>query len=95
VARLRQRVKLAFSGVGGQELEALGLRPLFPMSDLAVMGVSDVVLRLPLLLWRIEQTARAIRRAKPDIVVLVDSQDFSRLLARRLKQLGYGGTLVL
>ncbi|KQX42628.1 hypothetical protein ASD04_01275 [Devosia sp. Root436] len=95
VARLQQRVKLAFSGVGGQELEALGLRPLFPMSDLAVMGVSDVVLRLPLLLWRIEQTARAIRRAKPDIVVLVDSQDFSRLLARRLKQLGYGGKLVL
>jgi len=95
VARLQQRVPLAFSGVGGHELEALGLRSLFPMRDLAVMGVSDVLLRLPLLLWRIEQTARAIRAGKPDIVVLVDSQDFSRLLARRLKRLGYKGKLIL
>ena len=95
IARLQQRVPLAFTGVGGPELEALGLKSLFPMSDLAVMGVSDVLLRLPLLLWRIEQTARAIRRARPDIVVLVDSQDFSRLLARRLKRLGYRGELIL
>ena len=95
VVRLKQRVPLAFSGVGGHELEAQGLRSLFPMSDLAVMGVSDVLMRLPLLLWRIEQTARAIRKAGPDIVVLVDSQDFSKLLARRLKRLGYAGRLIL
>ncbi len=95
VARLKARVPLALIGVGGQELEAQGLRSLFLMRDLAVMGISDVLLRLPLLLWRIEQTARAIRSAKPDIVVLVDSQDFSRLLARRLKQMRYAGTLIL
>ncbi|QDZ10381.1 lipid-A-disaccharide synthase [Devosia ginsengisoli] len=95
VARLQQRVPLAFIGVGGHELEALGLRSLFPMRDLAVMGVTDVLLRLPLLLWRLEQTARAIKAARPDIVVLVDSQDFSRLLAKRLKRLGYKGKLIL
>lgn len=95
VARLKQRVDLALTGVGGHELQTHGLRSLYPMSDLAVMGISDVVRRLPLLLWRIEQTARAIRKAKPDIVVLVDSQDFSKLLARRLKRLGYAGKLIL
>lgn len=95
VSRLKRRVNLVLTGVGGHELEALGLRSLFPMSDLAVMGISDVVKRLPLLLWRIEQTARAIHAAKPDIVVLVDSQDFSKLLARRLKRLGYRGKLIL
>ncbi|MFN4211716.1 MAG: lipid-A-disaccharide synthase, partial [Devosia sp.] len=95
VRRLRQRVPLAFSGVGGTELQAEGLRSLFPMSDLAVMGISDVLLRLPLLLWRVEQTARAIRKAKPDIAVLVDSQDFSKLVARRLKSLGFAGRLIL
>ncbi|WP_052726332.1 lipid-A-disaccharide synthase [Devosia epidermidihirudinis] len=95
VARLKQRVPLAFIGVGGDELARQGLRSLFPMSDLAVMGVTDVLLRLPLLLWRIEQTARAIRKANPDIVVLVDAQDFSRLLARRLKQLRYKGQMIL
>ena len=95
IARLKLRVPLAFSGVGGHELEAQGLRSLFPMSDLAVMGLSDVLLRLPLLLWRVEQTARTIRAAKPDIVVLVDAQDFSKLVARRLKRLGYAGKLIL
>lgn len=95
IRRLKLRVPLAFIGVGGQELEAEGLRSLFPMSDLAVMGLTDVLLRLPLLLWRVEQTARAIRKANPDIVVLVDSQDFSKLVAKRLKRLGYAGKLIL
>ena len=95
VARLRQRVALELTGVGGDELSTAGLKPLYPMRDLSVMGLSDVLRRLPLLLWRIEQTARAIRKLRPDIVVLVDAQDFSKLLAQRLRSLGYAGTLLL
>ncbi len=95
VGRLKQRVPLALSGVGGAELGSHGLRSLFPMSDLSVMGISDVLLRLPLLLWRVEQTARAISRAAPDIAVLVDAQDFSRLVAKRLRASGYRGKLIL
>ncbi|WP_224702576.1 lipid-A-disaccharide synthase [Devosia aquimaris] len=95
VQRLRARVSLSLSGVGGDELKACGLSPLFPMSDLAVMGISDVLRRLPLLLWRVEQTARFIRSTRPDIVVLVDAQDFSRLVAQRLKALGYAGVVIL
>ena len=52
VDRLKQRVGLVLTGVGGDELAATGLVSLFPMRDLAVMGISDVVMRLPLLLWR-------------------------------------------
>lgn len=95
VQRLRARVPLSLSGVGGDELLACGLTSLFPMSDLAVMGISDVLRRLPLLLWRVEQTARFIRSSRPDIVVLVDAQDFSRLVAQRLKALGYAGVVIL
>ena len=95
IRRLKARVHLAFVGVGGQELEAEGLKSIFPMSDLAVMGLTDVLLRLPLLLWRVGQTAKAIRQANPDIVVLVDSQDFSKLVAKRAKKLGYKGKMVL
>ena len=96
IRRLKLRVPLAFIGVGGRELADEGLlKSLFPMSDLAVMGISDVLLRLPLLLWRVEQTARAIRKASPDIVVLVDAQDFSKLVAKRLKRLRYAGKLIL
>lgn len=95
VARLRREVDLDLSGVGGDELQGQGLSSLYPMSDLAVMGVTDVVFNLPRLLWRLEQTARAILAQAPDVVVLVDAQDFSKLLARRLRRRGYRGKLVL
>lgn len=95
VCRLRQRRTVALAGVGGVELQGEGLNSLYPMSDLSVMGVSDVLKRLPLLLWRLRQTVAAIRRAKPDIVVLVDSQVFSATIARRLRRKGYSGPLVL
>lgn len=95
VARLRGKVALNLSGVGGDELAGQGLNSLFPMSDLAVMGVTDVLLNLPRLLLRLEQTARAILAANPHIVVLVDAQDFSRLLAARLRKRGYAGRLIL
>src|SRR5690554_3827697 len=95
VARLRQHVSLELAGIGGDELAGQGLASLYPMSDLAVMGVTDVILNLPRLLWRLEQTARAILAGRPDIVVLVDSQDFARLLAGRLRRRGYKGTLIL
>lgn len=95
VRRLRERTPIELSGVGGEELSGQGLQSLFPMSDLAVMGVTDVLKRLPLLLWRIEQTARAIRASQPDIVVLFDAQDFSALLAKRLRRKGYDRPILL
>ncbi|WP_052715726.1 lipid-A-disaccharide synthase [Devosia chinhatensis] len=95
VARLRERVDVTLAGVGGDELIGQGLVSLFPMSDLAVMGVTDVVLNLPRLLWRLEQAARHILAFRPDVVVLVDAQDFSKLLAARLRKRGYTGTLIL
>lgn len=95
VARLRSKVDLDLHGVGGDELIGQGLSSLYPMSDLAVMGVTDVIVNLPRLLWRLEQTARAILDIRPDVVVLVDAQDFSKRLARKLRQRGFAGTLIL
>ncbi|MBE7731609.1 lipid-A-disaccharide synthase [Devosia faecipullorum] len=95
IMRLRRQIELDLSGVGGVELAGQGLATLYPMSDLAVMGVTDVILNLPRLLWRLEQTARFILKNQPDTVILVDSQDFSRLLAQRLRKRSYRGKLVL
>jgi lipid-A-disaccharide synthase len=50
---------------------------------------------LPLLLGRVALTAKTILTANPDIVVLVDAQDFSRLVAKRLKKRGYKGKIIL
>lgn len=95
VQKLRRTVSVELSGVGGEDLNAQGLCSLYPMADLAVMGVFDVLKRLPLLLWRVRQTAQAIVAAQPDIVVLIDAQDFSRLVAKRLRALGYTGPVLL
>ncbi|WP_374623441.1 lipid-A-disaccharide synthase [Devosia sp.] len=86
VHRLKQRTPLELIGVGGPELVSEGLSPLYPMADLSVMGWSDVVMRLPLLLWRARQTAQAILASDADAVVLIDSQVFSATVARRVRR---------
>ena len=82
-------------GVGGPELDGEGLRSIFPMSDLSVMGMADVLARLPLLFWRLRQTVRAILAERPDLVLLINSQVFSQAIARRLREAGYGGKILL
>jgi lipid-A-disaccharide synthase len=76
---------IAFSGVGGEAMEAEGLKSLFPMSDIAVMGILPVLARLPTLLARIRQTAQAIIAARPDALVIIDSPDFTHRVARRVR----------
>ncbi len=88
VQRLRRGTDLTLLGVGGPELEGEGLTSLFPMDDLSVMGWSDVLRRLPLLLWRVRQTANAIIRRRPDVVVLIDSQVFVKAVAKRVRRAG-------
>ncbi len=86
VRQLRQQTEVEVSGVGGDALTSTGLVSLFPMSDLAVMGWRDVYLRLPLLLYRLKQTVDAIVAQKPDIVVLVDAQEFSNRVAAGVRK---------
>src|SRR5690606_10820914 len=90
-----RRPELAITGVGGDAMEGEGLSSLFPMDDLAVMGYRDVILRLPLLLWRARQVASAILRQRPDVVVLIDAQVFSKVVAKSLRRRGYKGPIIL
>ena len=95
VRRLRISRAVQLSGVGGDALGGEGLKSLYPMSDLSVMGLRDVLMRAPLLLWRIRQTARAILAASPALVVLIDSQVFSQKVAEQLRKAGYKGQIIL
>jgi len=95
LARLNERVELELSGVGGAMMAKAGLNSLFSITDLSVMGYFDVIARLPLLLWRLRQTARALIKAKPDIAVLIDSQVFSAMLAKRVRRSGFKGPILL
>lgn len=81
-----QAGEVAFVGVGGEAMEAEGLRSLFPMGDIAVMGIVPVLKRLPTLLARIRATAAAIVEARPDGLVIIDSPDFTHRVARRVRK---------
>ena len=73
------------SGIGGPEMEKQGLESIFPMSELTVMGLAEVLPRVFNLLRRIRETAEHIIATKPDIVVTIDAPDFSLRVAKRLK----------
>ena len=75
-----------FVGVGGPQMTRAGLKSLFPMSEIAIMGPLAIIARLPSLLRRIRQTADALIAAKPDVVVLVDCPEFSHRVARRVRR---------
>ncbi len=68
---------LSFVGVGGEAMEAEGLSSFFDYSELSIMGIAQVLKRLPQLLARIRQTAERIIAQKPDLLVIIDSPDFT------------------
>jgi lipid-A-disaccharide synthase len=84
---LRQRLggAVQFEGVGGQSMAREGLTSLFPIEQLSIMGFSAVIRQLPMILRLIRQTATAVTQAAPDILVIIDSPDFTHRVARRVR----------
>jgi lipid-A-disaccharide synthase len=84
---LRQRLggAVQFEGVGGLAMAREGLKSLFPIEELSVIGFSAVVKQLPKLLRLIRNTVEAVVRAEPDILVIIDSPDFTHRVARRVR----------
>jgi len=77
---------IAFEGVGGHAMEEEGLRSLFPLTDIAVMGITAVVARLPSIVQRVYRTVNAIVASRPDAVVIIDSPDFTHAVAKRVRR---------
>ena len=75
---------LRFAGVGGSRMTSAGLRSLFPMSDLTVMGFAELVPALPRLAMRLIQTVLAVRADTPHMVVGIDSKGFNLRVLRHL-----------
>jgi lipid-A-disaccharide synthase len=77
---------ISFAGVGGEAMTREGLESLFPISDISVMGLLPVLGRLPRLVARIDETARAAIDAAPDCLVIIDAPDFTHRVARRARR---------
>ncbi len=87
---LRRRIgnRLRIAGVGGERMSDEGLDSLVPLADLSVIGVAEVLPRVPLILRRVRETVAAVRALKPDAVVTIDSSGFSWRIAQRLRRRG-------
>jgi lipid-A-disaccharide synthase len=76
---------VVFSGVGGALMQAQGLHSLFPMEELSVMGIAEVLPKYRQLKRRIAQTAEAALAASPSVMISIDSPDFCLRVAKRVK----------
>ena len=74
-----------FAGIGGPLMAEQGLASLFPMDDLAVMGLAEVLPRLPDLLKRMKEARMDILAKRPQILVTIDSPDFCFRVAKKIK----------
>ena len=86
MAGLRQmRPDVTFAGVGGAQMQAQGLTSQFDMNELSVMGIAEVLPKYFHLKRRIRETAQAVIDAKPDVMITIDSPDFSLRVAKLVK----------
>ena len=76
---------VTFEGIGGLEMTAQGLTSRFDMSELSVMGLAEILPKYRALMARINQTAEAVVEMAPDVLITIDSPDFSFRVARRVK----------
>lgn len=86
MAALSDLTEVSFNGVGGRDMQGAGLGSLFPMSDLTVMGLGEVLPRLPLILRRIRETAEDIVARAPSVLITIDAPDFCLRVAKRVRR---------
>ncbi|HYC04846.1 MAG TPA: lipid-A-disaccharide synthase [Azospirillaceae bacterium] len=88
MAALKQETggRVRFAGVGGERMVAEGLESLFPMAELTLFGLAELLPKLPNLIRRLSQTTRAVLEMRPDAVVTIDAPDFCFRIARRVKK---------
>ena len=89
IAELRKRFPDAqFAGIGGDAMRAAGLDAWFDASELAVMGLAEVLAHLPRLLTLRKAFRQRVLAWKPDVYIGIDAPDFNLGVERWLKQRG-------
>ncbi|WP_375667914.1 MULTISPECIES: lipid-A-disaccharide synthase [unclassified Bartonella] len=74
-------------GVGGRHLKALGLKSFFDSHDIALIGLKEVLKKLPLLLLHIRNLSKFIAQEQPDCLIIIDSPDFTHRIAKKVRAL--------
>jgi lipid-A-disaccharide synthase len=80
----RRRPDAQFFGLAGERMQARGMTSLFPIADVAVMGIGAIVAHLPRIVRRGYQAVDAVLAAEPDVLVIIDSPGFTHAVAKRV-----------
>ena len=91
---MQQMPDVHFVGIGGENMQNAGLKSIFPMSDLAVMGIIEVLAHARTLTQRINQTVNQIISEKPDIVLTIDAPGFAKSVIKKLRKTPMGQELI-
>ncbi|MBR1544879.1 MAG: lipid-A-disaccharide synthase [Alphaproteobacteria bacterium] len=88
-ALLKKNKNISFFGVGGEEMKKVGaFKSLFNISDIAVMGFSEIIKNIFKIKKRINQTVDEILRVQPDVVVTVDAPGFNMAVVKKVRASG-------
>lgn len=80
-----QNSEIMLTGIGGPKMTAQGLASIFPMSEIAVMGLKEILPRLPKLFKLVDEAVAHALASEPDALVLIDSPEFNHRVAKRVK----------
>jgi len=83
-----KRADLKFYGMGGPELESLGVKILFDAAKVAVVGIVEVLSHLKDILSALAVLKKSLVSDPPDLLIIIDLPDFNLILAKKAKRLG-------
>ncbi|WP_458790565.1 lipid-A-disaccharide synthase [Yoonia sp. MH D7] len=85
MAGLSSLVDVSFDGVGGPLMQDAGLVSRFPMDELSVMGLAEILPKYRALKARVHEMAEAVLATRPDVLITIDSPDFCLRVAKLVK----------
>lgn len=83
----RHHGPVAFRGVGGPRMEARNFTSRFPMAEIALFGITSIIVHIPNVLRRVRETVQEIVDNPPSVLVLIDCPGFNRRVARQVRKL--------
>ena len=89
-----QSPNITLAGIGGMAMRAEGLPSQMEIDGLAIVGITEALLKIHTIWDKLSEACIRIMDAKPDAVVMIDSYGFMIRLARKLKKAGYQGQLI-
>ena len=85
-AMVRSNPGIVFQGIGGQRLEQAGVKNLFSSSDMAVVGLTEVIGKLYTIVKALRKLKSILKNDRPDLLILIDYPDFNINIAKTAKR---------